>query len=39
MSGILLRQAQATNTFTVDNLKTGLYIVKINGAAYKVVVK
>lgn len=39
LSGLLLRQAQATNTFIVDNLKTGLYIVKINGAAYKVVVR
>ena len=39
LSGLLLRQAQATNTFTVDNLKAGLYIVKINGVAYKVVVR
>ena len=39
LSGLLLRQAQATNTFTLDNLKAGLYVVKINGVAYKVVVK
>ena len=39
LSGLLLRQAQATNTFIVDNLKAGLYIVKINGVAYKVVVR
>ena len=39
LSGILLKQANATNTITVDNLNTGLYILKINGMAYKVVVE
>ena len=39
LSGILLRHANATNTITVDNLNTGLYILKMNGTAYKVVVE
>ena len=39
LSGILLKQAHATNTFTVDNLNAGLYIIKVNGGAYKVVLE
>lgn len=32
LSGLLMKQANATNTISIDNLKTGLYVVKINGA-------
>jgi len=39
LSGIVVKQANATNTISIDNLNAGLYIVKINGSAYKVVVK
>jgi hypothetical protein len=39
LSGVMLKQANATNTITVNNLNTGLYIVKINGTAYKVLVQ
>jgi len=39
LSGLLMKQANATNTISIDNLNTGLYIVKINGTAYKVVVE
>jgi len=39
LSGLLLKQTHATNTITIDNLNTGLYILKMNGTAYKVVVE
>jgi hypothetical protein len=39
LSGVLLKQVIGTGNITINNLKTGLYIVKVNEKAFKVVVK
>lgn len=39
VQGILIKQAVAENTYTINGLPTGLYIVKINDKACKVIVK
>lgn len=39
LRGVMLKQTNATNAIIVNNLNTGLYIIKINGTAYKVVVE
>ncbi len=39
LSGIMLKQANASFTVTFDKLNTGLYIVKVNGTATKAVVE
>ena len=39
IQGTLLKQTVAQNTFSLDGLPTGTYLVKINNAAYKVVVQ
>ena len=39
ISGWRLKQTNAQNSITLDNLNAGLYIVKINGRVYKVLVK
>lgn len=39
MQGALIRQAQFTDSYTIDNLQQGLYLLKINDEIFKTVVK
>ncbi|HRZ98520.1 MAG TPA: starch-binding protein [Paludibacter sp.] len=39
MQGALVKQADFHNTYTIDNLNSGLYLLKINGKSYKAIVR
>lgn len=39
MQGALVKQADFQNSLIIDNLKSGLYLLKINGQSYKALVK
>lgn len=39
MQGALVKQANFQNSLVIDNLKSGLYLLKINGQSYKALVK
>ena len=39
VQGVLLKKATAQNTFEIDNLPSGIYLVKVNNSTYKAIVR